>query len=273
VTVTKAEIVNWAFTDKPPLLTTTVERMIQERVVLQEAKKQGITLTDAEIKARMTTALDSARKNYKMTGLNDAATLKAIGIRSEYLRSFVTPQLALEKLLKKEASAKGEGASEEVREASHILVQVQPDPADPAKTEKAFTDAKAKIDQIAADIRDKKITFEDAAAQHNADSTKFSRGSLGVFTRGQMVPEFDKAVFSLGKGVVSEPVRTQFGWHLVRVDKLSGDITGPQKAEILQRSLSQKMPQMVQQLMTKAKITNTVPPAPQPQGGMMMGGQ
>lgn len=42
-------------------------------------------------------------------------------------------------------------------------------------------------------------------------------GDLGYFRRGQMVPEFDQAAFSLPVGEISEPIKTQFGWHLLVV--------------------------------------------------------
>lgn len=44
-----------------------------------------------------------------------------------------------------------------------------------------------------------------------------SGGDLGWFGRGQMVPEFDKACFSAGKGTIAAPVKTQFGWHVINV--------------------------------------------------------
>lgn len=60
--------------------------------------------------------------------------------------------------------------------------------------------------------------FEDAARAHSkCPSGTRSGGDLGYFKRGQMVPEFDKAAFSLPEGKVSEPVQTQFGWHLIEV--------------------------------------------------------
>ncbi len=42
-------------------------------------------------------------------------------------------------------------------------------------------------------------------------------GELGFFGRGMMVPEFEQAAFSLPVGAVSDPVQTQFGWHLIKV--------------------------------------------------------
>jgi peptidyl-prolyl cis-trans isomerase C len=48
--------------------------------------------------------------------------------------------------------------------------------------------------------------------------TKDDGGSLGYFTRGQMVPQFEEAAFKLGKDDISQPVETQFGWHLVQLE-------------------------------------------------------
>ncbi len=45
-------------------------------------------------------------------------------------------------------------------------------------------------------------------------------GDLGTFGRGQMVPEFEEAVFSMAKGEVSEPVKTQFGYHIIKLEDL-----------------------------------------------------
>src|SRR5690606_1622783 len=48
--------------------------------------------------------------------------------------------------------------------------------------------------------------------------TKDDGGSLGYFSRGQMVPQFEEAAFKLEKGDVSDPIQTQFGWHLIQVE-------------------------------------------------------
>jgi peptidyl-prolyl cis-trans isomerase D len=66
--------------------------------------------------------------------------------------------------------------------------------------------------------------FAEVAAANSADdSNKDQGGDLGTFTRGQMVPAFDSVAFSLPVGQVSEPVVTQFGVHLVRVDERTGE--------------------------------------------------
>ena len=83
--------------------------------------------------------------------------------------------------------------------ARHILVP----------TEELCNDLKA---QIAAGA-----DFADLAKQHSQCPSGRSGGELGEFGRGQMVPEFDKVVFSAPVNEVQGPVRTQFGYHLLEV--------------------------------------------------------
>ena len=62
------------------------------------------------------------------------------------------------------------------------------------------------------------MTFEDAAEKFSMCPSKSSGGNLGTFGRGRMVPEFEKAAFELEVGVISEPVKTQFGYHIIKVE-------------------------------------------------------
>ena len=85
-------------------------------------------------------------------------------------------------------------------EASHILV----------KTENEARDIKAEIENGSID-------FPHAAGKYSFCPSGGDGGDLGRFTRGQMVKPFEDAAFELEVGKVSEPVQTQFGWHLILV--------------------------------------------------------
>ncbi len=100
--------------------------------------------------------------------------------------------------------------------------------------------------------------FEDLAKENSKDpGSKDDGGSLGYFGRGQMVPQFEEAVFTMQKGDVSAPIQTQFGWHLIKVeDKRTKappafDVV---KDRILQSLLLQKASKAAVDLRTKAKI-------------------
>jgi len=61
--------------------------------------------------------------------------------------------------------------------------------------------------------------FAEVAKENSTDpGSKEQGGLLGYFTKGQMVPEFDAAVFKMLKGQVSEPIKTNFGWHIIKLE-------------------------------------------------------
>lgn len=75
------------------------------------------------------------------------------------------------------------------------------------------TEAEAK--SILAEIS-KGISFSKIAAEKSLCPSGKKGGDLGTFGRGQMVREFEKAAFALTKGQVSLPVKTEFGWHVIK---------------------------------------------------------
>lgn len=60
------------------------------------------------------------------------------------------------------------------------------------------------------------MDFKKLAKNYSECPSKKRGGDLGWFGRGKMVPEFEKAVYRLSVGEVSEPIKTQFGWHLIK---------------------------------------------------------
>ena len=65
----------------------------------------------------------------------------------------------------------------------------------------------------------KRISFEDAAKAHSKCPSKEKGGNLGSFPKGQMVPEYEAVAFSMKKDEISDPVKTQFGYHIIRLNE------------------------------------------------------
>jgi peptidyl-prolyl cis-trans isomerase C len=125
-------------------------------------------------------------------------------------------------------------------EARHILVD---------------TEEKAK------ELYDKVSAGEDfaklAEANSNDPGSKADGGKLGFFSKGQMVKEFEEAAFALKKGEVSKPVKTQFGWHVIKIeDRRPKPLpTFDQvKDKILGNMVQQKGQQVAQELRGKATV-------------------
>ncbi len=85
--------------------------------------------------------------------------------------------------------------------ASHILV-----------------DSEEKAASLLAEIKEGKVSFADAAASHSSCPSGQNGGELGDFSSGQMVPEFEQACATMEIGAISEPVKTQFGWHIIKLN-------------------------------------------------------
>ena len=134
----------------------------------------------------------------------------------DYLKKAVTDSMIDTEYNKLADSLKGK---EEVK-ASHILVD----------TEEKAKEAKKKLS--------KGTNFADVAKEFSNDkSTKSSGGTLGYFIEGQLVPEFEKKAFAMKVGEISDPVKTQFGWHIIKVED-KRKVKVPSKEEAKQSVIS-----------------------------------
>jgi parvulin-like peptidyl-prolyl isomerase len=97
--------------------------------------------------------------------------------------------------------------------ASHILITYEG--ALRATKKRDRKEAKILAEQILKDLKRGK-DFAELARGHSDGPSGPKGGDLGRFTRGQMVPEFDQAVFNLKPGEVSGVVETQFGYHIIK---------------------------------------------------------
>jgi peptidyl-prolyl cis-trans isomerase C len=204
------------------------------------AKVNGIEIRQSDLNAveeeagQIPPMSEGAKRDYLVAFLTDmilvskAADEQKLGDTPEYQRKldFARKKLLMSALLGKVGSAavtddvmkkvyddavKQMPAEEEVH-ARHILIRAD------AGDEKASKAAEDKIKTVIARLN-KGEDFAKVAGEVTEDpSGKANGGDLGYFGKEQMVPEFADAAFGLDKGKVSQPVKTQFGWHVLKVE-------------------------------------------------------
>jgi peptidyl-prolyl cis-trans isomerase C len=196
-----------------------VEYLVERHLLAQAAVKEGIAETE-EYKQRL-------------------AFYQAKALRDAYFNTSIKPSVTDEDVktaYEKEASKVK--VSERVR-ARHILVQ----------TEKDAKDVLGRLN--------KGEKFEDIAKQVSLDGSKDYGGDLGYFSSEEMVPEFSKAAFSLKIGEISAPVKTDYGWHVIKVEdrKQGGAQPFEQvKAGVKAVLMRKKVQDIVSDLRKQAKI-------------------
>ena len=205
---------------------------------LQKAVVESASVSDAEVKARFNASFEKrviaalivnpmslkpaikvsdeqARDWYESHASAYQSPLKVelqvVDINAEDLMDEVS--ISDEDVAQAYAERQSEFGTPEKRRAAHILVRVSKD-ASKDVLEVAKAEIEAAKERIAVDE-----SFADVAKDVSDDVTATEGGDLGYFTRGSMVPEFDKVVFEqLKVGDVSDVVRTQFGFHLIQLN-------------------------------------------------------
>lgn len=158
-----------------------LKQAIERRLVSQAALKDGID-QDEEVKRRLASAQERL-------------------LHRAYLRSKVEPEMSDDKLRARyEKDVKAQDGEDEVR-ARHILLETRED-----------------ADAVATELKGG-ADFAELAKSRSKGPSSSKGGDLGFFKRGDMVPEFSEAAFALDVGSMSEPVQTQFGWHIIKVEE------------------------------------------------------
>lgn len=161
-----------------------LQDLVNQELFFIEAKEENLD-SDERFKAEMKKIEENVLKQYAINKV-----LSSVSLTEEDKKAFFEANKA--------SFNKPETAS-----AKHILV-----------------DDEEKANDIFAKINAGEVSFEDAAAQHSSCPSKDAGGDLGNFSKGQMVPEFEEAVFSMNKGELRGPVKTQFGYHIIKLEDL-----------------------------------------------------
>ena len=248
------------------ILRKLLDQLVEYTALKQEAQSRSVSIPDDEIEQQMT-----AMK--KRSG-SDEAFKKELADRQmtlERLRSDLRVQLAISKMMEAQVATAKPITDAEAKEfyeknpdqfkrgesvrASHILIRVgEKAEAEEKKKARARIDAVLKRAKAGDD-------FATLAREHSQDGSASNGGDLSYFVKGQMVPPFDQAAFSLKPNEISDVVTTQFGYHIIKVidRKPAGTVPLEEVAENLKSMLTERKRQetaqaFIAQIKQKSKI-------------------
>jgi len=214
---------------KKMLRQQAVERIIVEQLIEAKAKQANITVTDKEV---MNQISEIASKQTPPLSVEDfKGKMEELGRDFDQIKLQVRRALLYHKLTEAEFSIDVNITEDDAKtyydqnsnqyeqpervKASHILIKL--DAADPnMDPNESGAKAKAKAEDLLKQIKAGADFAELAKANSDCPSSERG-GDLGFFSRGQMVPPFEEAAFTLEVGQVSDIVQTQFGYHIIKV--------------------------------------------------------
>jgi peptidyl-prolyl cis-trans isomerase C len=208
-----------------------VDQLVELKLLAQKARKEGLD-KDAEVKAELERARESILANHLVRNMLEAKTFTDAELKAEY-------DEVVAKMPKKDEY-----------KAAHILVE------DEAQAKDLLTKLAHGAD------------FAQLAKEHSTDpGSKDQGGDLGWFEASMMVPEFAQAVTELEPGKTSSaPVKTQFGWHIIKLEEKrqvpppAFEAVKPQLSNMLRQKAVE---QFVKDARAQAKVEIKLAPAAQ----------
>lgn len=188
------------------------------------------------IETLKTAQLKAYKMNVEFVKLDHAEMAKAYKVSPSEAEKSLTDAEFLKRAKESFEKNRASYAREEEVRAQHILIMVKPG-ASPEEEQKAL----AKIEELQK--KSATTDFGKLASQNSDDpGSKVKNGDLGFFGRGRMVPEFDKVAFEAEIGKVMGPVKSQFGYHLIKVTEKHAAETPDfekQKVNVAQKLLAE----------------------------------
>ena len=197
-----------------------VQSFIIEKVLVGKAKAEGYSVTDAERKEREAEFLKAVSKTPNAPKSLDEY-FKKFPLGEERARAEFENGILIDKMIKANAAKANVGkdyAAEAQKQIDEIAAKNAAATSSEATALKKIKELKKVLDGVKGE-KELAAKFAELAKANSACPSSAKGGDLGEFTHGQMVKEFDEVAFAQPVGKVSDPVKTQFGYHLVMTTK------------------------------------------------------
>lgn len=212
-----------------------LDQMIDQEIINQAAAKEGLTVTSEEIDKQIADTVVQAGGQDKLD-----AWYKTSGFTKEEYRQSVREQLTGDKLFNK--VVEGVVTTADQVHARHIMLATKED-----------------ADAVVARLK-KGEDFAKVALEVSLDEgSKADGGDLGFFPKGFMIPEFENAAFALEPGKFSDPVETQYGFHVIMM--VERDAKHPLDEQVLHANQQEEFAKWLDVQKSAAKIVKMTPTA------------
>lgn len=231
----------------------TQEDLVDRMLIMQEAEEKGIKVTPEEIQAE----LKSMKDTWGIA--SDEELDRMLALQGSSLEK-VKEQIAMWHTVRKLIAPTVTVTDDEARQyfTDHPDEFGQPEQV---KVRHILVDTRDEAVSILQDLR-RGADFAKMAEQKSKDhATAGSGGDLGFIKKGQMVPEFEKAAFSLNLGEISDVVQTQYGYHIIQalekkaaVNPAFEDIKDDVKTRLIDQKIQEKFDSWLAELRSRANI-------------------
>ena len=238
--------------DLTELQKKVLKRLVEDRLQVQEARRENISVSDEELQAEM----DEFVKRNGGDRSDIERRLQAQGRSWEWMRREVRDQLLVGKIRRRRVTPRMSLTEAEVDayiaanrgkfEASlkyhprHIAVLADP-PDQPAAWERA----RQEIETIRVRLREG-ADFAALARLHSKDGSAAAGGDLGWLARGELQPLFEEPILRLGKGEVTAPIKSEVGYHLFKMEERE-ELTAEMLAQLRQQARDLLLQQKAQE--------------------------
>jgi peptidyl-prolyl cis-trans isomerase C len=193
------------------------------RVNNVDIRQSDLTMAEQDIGGAMPQMGPEQKRDYLITYLADviilaqAADQRALANRSDVKRKieFERQKVLMEALL--QDAGKAAQTDDAMHKVYDEAIKQTPPNEEEVHARHILVATEAEANDIEAQLK-KGADFATLAKEKSKDPGAADGGDLGYFTKDQMVPEFAEAAFKLQKGQISDPVKTQFGWHIIKVE-------------------------------------------------------
>ena len=215
------------------ILESSRESMVEQLLIIEMAEQDSVEILDKDIDKALNQQIDNIIAQTGSKELAEAALGKKISDFKRSYRDDMKGKLLAEKYTSSLTTSINVSRGDVIDffntykdsipsfptlyKTHHILIEIKP-------SEESVKNSFNKANDIRNKILNGEISFDDAAKTYSADpGSKDQGGNLGYVPRGTFVQEFDKVVFTVEKNILTKPVKTQYGHHIIEVLERTGE--------------------------------------------------